>query len=57
MPHPRELPQGSRMTYLNRRRKLGMPMFLCKISLENTKNERLGSLSLCHGKVMGFDLY
>jgi hypothetical protein len=50
------LTKGYRLEYLDSIRRLGMREHLWKIHITGYKYELLGSLSLSHGKVVGFNL-
>ena len=52
----RKLTKGYKLEYLDSIRRLGMREHLWKIHITGYKYELLGSLSLSHGKVVGFNL-
>jgi len=49
--------KGFKLEYIGAIRRLGMNEHLWKVHITDYKYELLGSLSLSHGKVVGFDLY
>lgn len=48
--------KGYKLEYLGAIRRIGMREYLWKVHIANDKYELLGSLSLSHGKVVGFNL-
>lgn len=52
-----KLIKGYRLEYIGAIRRLGMKEHLWRVHITDYKYELLGSLSLSHGKVVGFDLY
>ncbi len=52
-----KLLKGYRLEYIGAIRRLGMIEHLWKVNIDDSKYELLGSLSLSHGKVVGFDLH
>ena len=48
--------KGYKLEYLGAIRRIGMREYLWKVHITNDKYELLGSLSLSHGKVVGFNL-
>ena len=48
--------KGYRLEYLGAVRRIGMRQHLWKVHIEGDKHELLGSLSLSHGKGVGFNL-
>ena len=51
-----KIAKGYKLEYLGAIRRIGMREHLWKIHITNDKYELLGSLSLSHGKVVGFNL-
>jgi len=51
-----KIAKGYRLEYLGDIRSIGMRKHLWKIHIEGDKYQLLGSLSLSHGKVVGFNL-
>jgi hypothetical protein len=51
-----KIAKGYRLEYLGAIRRIGMQEYLWKVHITNDKYELLGSLSLSHGKVVGFNL-
>ena len=52
-----KLIKGYRLEYIGAIRRLGMKEHLWRVHITDYKYELLGSLSLSHGRVVGFDLY
>ena len=52
-----KLIKGYRLEYIGAIKRLGMKEHLWRVHITNYKYELLGSLSLSHGRVVGFDLY
>ena len=52
-----KLIKGYRLEYFGAIRRLGMKEHLWRVHITGYKYELLGSLSLSHGTVVGFDLY
>ena len=51
-----KIAKGYRLEYLGDIRSIGMRRHLWKLHIEGEKYQLLGSLSVSHGKVVGFDL-
>jgi hypothetical protein len=51
-----KIAKGYTLEYLGAIRRIGMQEYLWKVHITNDKYELLGSLSLSHGKVVGFNL-
>jgi hypothetical protein len=51
-----KIAKGFKLEYLGAIRRIGMREYLWKVHITNDKYELLGSLSLSHGKVVGFNL-
>ena len=51
-----KIAKGHKLEYLGTIRRIGMLEHLWKIYISGDKYERLGSLSLSHGKVFGFNV-
>jgi len=51
-----KIAKGHKLEYFGDIRRIGMREHLWKIHITGDKHELLGSLSLSHGKVVGFDL-
>jgi len=52
-----KLIKGYRLDFIGVIKRLGMKEHLWRVNLTDYKYELLGSLSLSHGRVVGFDLY
>jgi hypothetical protein len=52
-----KLIKGYRLEYIGAIRRLGMKEHLWRVHITDYKYELLGSLSLSHGRVVGFDLH
>jgi len=52
-----KLIKGYRLEYIGAIRRLGMKEHLWRVHITDYKYELLGSISLSHGRVVGFDLY
>ena len=52
-----KLIKGYRLEYIGAIKRLGMKEHLWRVHINDYKYELLGSLSLSHGRVVGFDLY
>jgi len=52
-----KLAKGYRLEYLGDIRRIGMREHLWKVHISGDKYQLFGSLSLSHGKVVGFNLY
>ncbi|MEJ2200270.1 MAG: hypothetical protein P8X63_04550 [Desulfuromonadaceae bacterium] len=51
-----DIADGYRLEYLGNIRRIGMHRHLWKVHTDNDKHQLLGSLSISHGKVVGFNL-
>ncbi len=51
-----KLAKGFELDYLGAIRRLGMREYLWRVRIAGDKYELFGSLSLSHGKIVGFDL-